>query len=311
MELHRYLARERMLAEQSLTRNGGITYWILDDGSGRALASVETIRRPALLAVDGTLHGMVSHGCASVFTPAGNRGKGYAKTMLTSLRPRLQTHQEAEDKRVGFSVLYSDIGKEFYRKLGWLPDRSEHISLQPSHAKEGAARYLRPEEINGVCERDVACVRRRMAAHRGRAVAVLPAPSVLEWVHARSRFLMKEVLQKDITTWGAVVDGIAAVMWTLKPATRELYIARIAVFDDDKITANHLSALLRAAQAFAAELDFRSVIAWNPSALLLEAARQIDPAASTETRHDEGITSICYYVDGPTQWMENEYFAWC
>ncbi len=50
------------------------------------------------------------HGVASVFCEEGNRRKGYAGRMMGELGGRLRVWQVG-DEEVGFTVLYSDIGK--------------------------------------------------------------------------------------------------------------------------------------------------------------------------------------------------------
>ena len=117
-----YLRREITLSQQALTKEGGITYWILVDtalennppdpqsGTRLPLASCETYRKKALVWRDGKLQEVVSHGVGSVFCGQHLRGKGYAQRMMKELGIALQTHQ-TEDKECLFTILYSDIGK--------------------------------------------------------------------------------------------------------------------------------------------------------------------------------------------------------
>lgn len=117
-----YLRREITLSQQALTKEGGITYWILvdtalknnpldpDSGTRLPLASCETYRKKALVWRDGKLHEVVSHGVGSVFCGQHLRGKGYAQRMMKELGKALQTHQ-TENKECLFTILYSDIGK--------------------------------------------------------------------------------------------------------------------------------------------------------------------------------------------------------
>lgn len=117
-----YLRRETTLSQQALTKEGGITYWILvdtalknnpldpDSGTRLPLASCETYRKKALVWRDGRLHEVVSHGVGSVFCGQHLRGKGYAQRMMKELGKALQTHQ-TDNKECFFTILYSDIGK--------------------------------------------------------------------------------------------------------------------------------------------------------------------------------------------------------
>jgi hypothetical protein len=117
-----YLRREITLSQQALTKEGGITYWILVDtalennpldpqsGTRLPLASCETYRKKALVWRDGKLQEMVSHGVGSVFCGQHLRGRGYAQRMMKELGKALQFHQ-IDSRECLFTILYSDIGK--------------------------------------------------------------------------------------------------------------------------------------------------------------------------------------------------------
>ena len=122
-----YLARERHLAEQALTKDGGITYWVLVESGAdtttssaaprRILAGCETLRKRGIVArrkrdstEGGRVEETVAYGVGSVYCPDEYRGRGYAGRMMDELGKVLRTWQ-AEEKGVGFSVLFSDIGQ--------------------------------------------------------------------------------------------------------------------------------------------------------------------------------------------------------
>lgn len=117
-----YLRREAVLAQQALTKEGGITYWILvdtalknnpldpDSRTRLPLASCETYRKKALVWQDGQLQEVVSHGVGSVFCGQHLRKRGYAQRMMRELGKTLRTHQTDKEECL-FTILYSDIGK--------------------------------------------------------------------------------------------------------------------------------------------------------------------------------------------------------
>jgi hypothetical protein len=122
LSLPAYLRREAALAQTALTRDGGITYWILvdtslphnpldpDSGTRLPLASCETYRKKALVWQNGELKEVVCHGIGSVYCAKHLRKRGYAQRMMKELGKALRTHQTAEGTESLFSVLYSDIG---------------------------------------------------------------------------------------------------------------------------------------------------------------------------------------------------------
>jgi hypothetical protein len=123
LSLPAYLRREETLSQQELTRNGGISYWILVDtalkgnpldpasGNRLPLASCETYRKKALVWQDGKVHETISHAIGSVYCAPHLRKRGYAQRMMQELGKVLRTHQKESETENLFSVLYSDIGK--------------------------------------------------------------------------------------------------------------------------------------------------------------------------------------------------------
>lgn len=118
LTLEAYLRREEVLSSQELTKDGGLTSWMLVQGEGQnrlVLCGCESIRKKALIAGSGAqgVEEVACHGVASVFTAHEFRGRGYAGRMMQELGPRLK-EWDARGKRVLLSVLFSDIGKVDY-----------------------------------------------------------------------------------------------------------------------------------------------------------------------------------------------------
>lgn len=118
-----YLRREEVLSQQPLTRDGGISYWILVDKTAKEtpldptsnarlpLASCETYRKKALVWQDGKVQETICHGIGSVFCAPHLRGRRYAQRMMQEVGEVLKTHQTSKERACLFSVLFSDIGK--------------------------------------------------------------------------------------------------------------------------------------------------------------------------------------------------------
>ncbi|KAI1804949.1 hypothetical protein F4811DRAFT_250328 [Daldinia bambusicola] len=151
LSLEEYLKREAYFTTLPLTRDGGMTHWILTDSawspdSGRStrpvLASCESIRKRVLVAypkpdIDtdsttaaaNTVHEGVGHGIGSVFTYPEFRGNRYAARMLSELGPTLRRWQARNGHEVSCSALWSDIGKQYYAKKGWAAFPSLHVEF--------------------------------------------------------------------------------------------------------------------------------------------------------------------------------------
>jgi hypothetical protein len=113
LSLEAYLRREEVLANQNLTKDGGITYWALVDTAAEkrlVLCGCESYRKKALVARGGKVEETITHGIGSVFCPPEMRGRRYAQRMMEEVGKALRTWQTGNSESL-FSVLYSDIGK--------------------------------------------------------------------------------------------------------------------------------------------------------------------------------------------------------
>ncbi|KAF1943205.1 hypothetical protein EJ02DRAFT_400834 [Clathrospora elynae] len=226
LSLPAYLRREATLSQTALTRDGGITYWILvdtslprntldpDSGTRLPLASCETYRKKALVWQDGELKEVVCHGIGSVFCAGHLRKRGYAQRLMKELGKALRTHQTGEGKESLFSVLYSDIGKKFYTGFGWEPFPSSHVSIPAATSADTknlpTARPLYAEDLEELCDIDVASVRQSLEARpKGSktAVALLADIETIRWHHAREDFVGTELQGTTPKVRGAIVGA--------------------------------------------------------------------------------------------------------
>jgi hypothetical protein len=73
--------------------------------------------REAYIRVDNAIQKTKLWTISYVFVPSKHRGSGYSKILLQCIQ------QYMKDQRVFLSTLYSDIGANFYGKLGWIPEQ--------------------------------------------------------------------------------------------------------------------------------------------------------------------------------------------
>ncbi|RDA95060.1 hypothetical protein CP533_2175 [Ophiocordyceps camponoti-saundersi (nom. inval.)] len=224
-----YEARERHLLATSLLRNGGLTPWMLtwkktsaEGGQRTALASCETLRKRALVRVgDGHVRLVRAEGVASVFVGPLLRRRGYAARMMGLLASRLR-----EEGDVAFSVLYSDIGREFYARVGWKVHSSCHVSLcvppssplpvsssssssSPSEAKTdgdgdddnddvGNIKAITDDQLASLAQQDELRLRHKLASYPSSTpstirLALIPDLATLQWHFARQDFLSQYI----------------------------------------------------------------------------------------------------------------------
>lgn len=354
LSLEAYLRREEHLSHQQLTRDGGITGWVFvwepdSNGQRTVLCGCETINKRGFAFNNGRLEEVIAHGICSVFCPKPYRGRGYAGRMIAELGERISSWQTANDGTVLFSVLFSDIGKDFYAARGWHPFASAHVSLPASESPspppppEGV-RLLESKELVELCAYDEELLRQRMSRLQPSArttVAIVPDVRHATWHHAREEFVAKEIYGKTPSIKGAMVgEKKGSRVWAYfsrvwanpqeqSPST--LHILRLVIEDDkssdfapasveeartlrDTDVARAISEIFKVAQSEAARWDLQEVLLWNPTSAALAAAQLINPDARVEQRESDSITSLRWYGSGSwkdVDWICNEKYEWC
>ncbi|KAL9114384.1 MAG: hypothetical protein Q9187_007469 [Circinaria calcarea] len=388
LSLPAYLRREEHLANQPLTLNGGITYWILVDSSASfnsssspspstsadststnftseqriILASCETICRRALIATRGKeVEEVVSHGVGSVFCREDFRGRGYAGRMMKELGKHLERWDQDKGNTTRFTVLYSDIGKKFYAKNGWKPFPSSHISLPPIPETSRPtpclkelpiSAPLRASDLTPLCLLDETLLRKQIvnfppAFGPSIRAAIIPDVAIMQWHHAREEFTARETLGRDPEVKGAIISlgpGDKNKVWAIWTRTfgdeaskNKLHILRIVIEGEyefaassehsphgprtwDERTIQATASILLTAQKEAARWNLQTVEVWNPSPLIVRAARELVPRAEVVHREEDSIASLMWYGDGEAdegkrkeevEWVGNEKYAWC
>ncbi|RYP48378.1 hypothetical protein DL768_005747 [Monosporascus sp. mg162] len=263
--LEKYLEREPYLTTIPLARDGGITHWILSTATSAesdpkqqqqqqqrpVLASCETIRKRVLVARPGpgaagggdgaVVEEATGYGIGSVYTYQEFRGRSYAARMLRELGETLRTRPKLEAPASGAdgdgereedavcSALWSDIGKVFYAKKGWVPFPSVHVSFPPSSSTstststsgDRAQVPLEPityENLASFASLDESLLRRRLARTAARtrrpAFAFAPDHDALRWHLFRESCIASLVYggSADPSAWAAetAAKGIAA-----------------------------------------------------------------------------------------------------
>ncbi|KAI9782753.1 MAG: hypothetical protein M1835_003945 [Candelina submexicana] len=337
-----YLRREAHLASQALTCDGGLTGWVLVDTLAeprKVLCSCETIRKRALLARGGEVREVVCHGVASVFCEEGNRRRGYAGRMMRELGKVLRTWQAGEGE-VAFTVLFSDIGKKYYAAYGWQPYPSSHIALPKTssrHESSEKIQLLYESSVEELCAADEVLMRKdfeRLARdHTDIYVTLIPDAKTMQWHHAREPFIAHELNLDPPLIKGALMGSEigkrAWCIWTRKwghSAVEDngntLFILRLVIEDRDGNESEQIDQvtnLLAEAQLQAQVWDMREVQIWNPSSVILQAAKRLLPTAVFKEREEDSITSLMWYGDGvglddgsaKLIWLGNEKYGWC
>ncbi|KAJ3183466.1 hypothetical protein HDU87_006785 [Geranomyces variabilis] len=332
-----YVAREHALTLTPFSQST-LKAWVLvhKDAPDTVLSSCETYTHDCLLRKNGT----TTHGkclaIASVFTPAAHRRKNYARTMLTLLRDTRMTCALA-------SILYSDIGPEYYARLGWAVYPSRITTLDAAvkgmllSNNNPAIAVVTPQEVPALIERARAAVVRRVetspsaattpttptaAAAAAASFAVLPSAEKILWFHARALYYAKTLAPANATPDVLAAVGLrrlllggkqqqaSFILWYVDFAERKLKVLLAhEEQEDDGGDGTALRELVCAARRWAAGADLKAVEVWD-----------VDVGADGE----EGVVvgdrtsslSSLTILDGATtsadgiNWVANERYAW-
>ena len=350
-----YLQESLFLTTVPLARDRGLTTWVLVDKNlpqdrRPILCSCESFLKRSLRSdTDGEVEDVVVHGIASVFCPPEYRRRGYAARFMTEVTKTLCIWQSDQAKVVG-SVLYSDIGKIYYAKLGWQPRRTNwHVDFPPIiNPKSPLAQELVEDDLTELCKRDEAIIRAtmaRLADGVNKHITILPDLDHMLWHIEKEKFATQRLFGKIPRAKGAIAGPSGSQVWAIwthryyghpnaESPGNVLYILRLVVEGDDSANkppstgdkhllkalpeerASSLIAVLQHARAEAAEWRLDQVRLWEPSPWVQHVITESKISHCVVEREEDSIASGMWY-DGkgglgtPPVWINNEHYAWC
>jgi hypothetical protein len=333
-----YLKESLYLTTIPLASDSGQTNWILVDKNlapdqREILCSCESFKKRALTSdAKGRVEEAIIHGIASVFCFPEHRGLGYVARHMRELGMRLRDWQSEQAPVIG-SVLYSDIGKLFYAKLGWIPnDTNMHIEFSPEkmpNRNNSLAQDVFECNLAALCERDEAMVRTAMktaAPGVQKRVVVLPDIDHMLWHIRKEEFATKNLFGKTPRAKGAIAGPPGRQVWAIwthryygRPdaasPSNVLYILRLVVEGDDSRKGpptsessgpdrtlpadqtSSLRAVLQAAKNEAAEWQLNCVKLWEPSPCVRKAIGSGMIDHTIVEREEDSIASGMWYND--------------
>ena len=346
LTLPQYLEESAYLTTVPLAKDGGMSLWILVDKTlppdqRPILCSCETFRKRSLVSRgDGSVTEAIIHGVASVFCDPIYRRRGYAARMMKELTKVLRSWQVGATPCVG-SVLFSDIGKSYYSDFGWHPiPNNIHIKFEPELSSTPTkATKLLSEDLGQLCLEDEIMIRNTLTTISDEKLRMTIVPDIdhMLWHHKKAEFAAQRLFGKEPQVKGAVAGQPGNRIWAIwthryygdpKSASSEnvLYILRLVVesqvrestynTEQGEVLAEQLKAVLKAAQAEAAEWELDHINLWDPTPLVRELIGRTGIRHDVVERHTEGIASLLWYGNGSDErgampeWIGNEHYAW-
>ena len=350
-----YLQEQLFLTTVPLAKNNGMTTWILVEKNlpqdqRPILCFCETFLKRSLMSdTDGKVEEVTIHGIASVFCPPEYRRRGYAARHMTELAKALYTWRSDQAKVIS-SVLYSDIGKDFYAKLGWQPNSTNwHVEFPPMDIlRSSLTQELVEDDLAELCRRDETIIRAAMATptHRVKKLfTVLPDLDHMLWHIGKENFATERLFGKIPPTKGAIAGQSGNQVWAIwthryyghpdaESPNNVLYILRLVVEGDNSANkprstgeiglqtieqekqVDSLIAVLQCAQAEAAEWRLDHVKLWEPTPWVQDVITKSKINHCVIEREEDSVACGLWYDEKgglgvPPVWINNEYYAWC
>ncbi|KAI9786686.1 MAG: hypothetical protein M1839_006237 [Geoglossum umbratile] len=332
-----YVLRETALGNCTLTRDGGVQYWVFVGPGSESVedviyAAVESIRKPVVVKTrEGGFSEEWSYGIASVFTPEQWRRRGFARWMMRRLGERF----DGEEAGYRFSVLYSDVG-EYYSPLGWPAFPSLETILPPSaSASSPETTPITTATLPALCERDISVLtsyvrNAPLTPDIHTRLTFLPTYAQAEWHFSAEDLIASKLFTsppRSPTTKGAIsTSGETWGYWVHDYNEDKLIFLRLVSLYPSSPTAEEeekavleTAAILRAARTEAASWDLRKVVLWNPDTRTLAACKLVlgdGKEPEVRTRTEGSIPSLRWKggegkVEKGIEWVASEKFGWC
>ncbi|KAJ3039606.1 hypothetical protein HDV00_012063 [Rhizophlyctis rosea] len=235
------------------------------------------------------------------------------------------------------SVLYSDIGKEFYGRMGWKCDTAGLQTVTLSTSSDLAQKWstevptsttepISSADIDDILRSDANLLETELSRYSSKpatsAFLVCPTEAAMSWHHRNSDFYVERLRShpppsirgaKIPSSSSSTPDSLAFTIWNHDWRSNSLIILRFRASNSE-----HAKLLLAAAVNEARSYNFQQVVLWDPSSAVLRALQDVDGHSDgvlVEERSDS-LSSIAFWGFGPTvgegnlKWICNEKYAW-
>lgn len=175
----------------------------------------------------------------------------------------LRGWQSEHGKKSIGSILYSDIGSNYYARLGWLPNpKNGHLVFPPVKMENSTAQPVLEAGLENLCLRDEAMVHKAMTmpspSTTQTRVMILPGLDYMLWHIRKEDFAADRIFGKKAEVKGAMAGSPGKQVWAIwvrryyghpgnhpveneekKDGGNVLYTLRIVMEDDETANKPH------------------------------------------------------------------------
>ncbi len=341
LTLPQYLEESVHLTGVPLAKDDGMVSWILTDRNQLPdqrpiLGSCETFRKRAFVINEqGQMSENIIYGIASVFVNPSHRSQGYGSRLMHELARVIPEWHVGSLRSIG-SILYSDIGKNYYEKHGWRTfPVNNHIEFDPMHGPIPLhARQIQAEDLPQLCQDDEAMARKMMASSPPGKSRIMIVPDVdhMLWHTSKEEFACQKIFGRVPQAKGAIAGDKGCRIWAIwvhryyrhpesSSVDNTLYILRF-VIENQTPTPEQLQsqiqyakAILQAAQAEAVDWQLQCIKLWHPTSLVQRVVERSGLDYRRVEREEDSIASLRWFGEGGAEkedleWVACEKYAW-
>ncbi|CAG8562376.1 11254_t:CDS:1 [Racocetra fulgida] len=333
LTIDEYIDREEMLANNEFTSKN-FKVWILiprksdtnckpyytsNNTEPIILSQCETFQRKALITISpGRVKEATCYCITALFTPPKYRHMGYATIMMKLLNDKLKFELKAS-----FSYLYSEIGPDFYSRLGWkiFPHKEIRFKVDnkflPASADSEMIVAINQSNLESVVNKDCEFIKKELKKLNKKSIVILPTKPAFDWLFQKTKFYSGyHASTEDPRLFGAIIlkgkneneEMLERfIMWNHDFSENELLIVR---FRSDSLYMTRL--LIQQAMQEANKFQFNRIILWNPDLKLFNISKDLNVFDGEVVERTESLPSLAWYADGDdnVDWILNEKYTW-
>ncbi|CAG8607370.1 3020_t:CDS:2 [Scutellospora calospora] len=331
-----YIKREEILANNEFTSEN-FKVWILisrkssvncnsttlNDTEPEIFSQCETFKRKTLITLSpGQIKEEICYCITALFTPPKYRHKGYATTMMKILDNKLRYEYKAT-----YSYLYSEIGPDFYSRLGWKIFAHKEIRFKVDGKFSATSRNsetivaINQYNLESIVNKDCEIIKKELMKLNKKSVVILPTKPAFDWLFQKTKFYSKfHSDTDDPRLFGAMIlkNGFVNendneemlkgfIMWNHDFKENELLIVR---FRSESPYMTRL--LLQQAMHEAIKFQLTQIVLWNPDLKLFSISEDINIFNGIVVERTESLPSLAWYADDDddVDWILNEKYIW-